>query len=381
MKSVILYAHPVENDGLSIQGDMLYRGMKENGEDARPCHWRGALQLDWLYRTFQPDIAIGIGFWGYTPDLILHPKQFGVTPVPWLVADGWVANYHNVLQELPLVFVTSTWVKEVYERDGVNTKNFVVAPVAVEPEVFKPIPKSDPRVQKLRELLGVKPEEKLLLTIGGDVTSKGAQEVLRALAQANKEFKNWKYICKAWEDDGRREYSDEENALIEALKLPKERISFLSGSYSREFIPYLLNAADIYMAPSRIEGFGMIQLEAQACGIPVISINAMGPKDTVVHGETGYLAKVAHTIDLDSELVYPEMGFPEEMRIFFERPKTFAYRADIDDLASYLLELLSNDEKRKQMGEHAREHASKNFNYRDLSAKMTQIIKDRLGIH
>src|SRR3989344_2922816 len=264
MKSVILYAHPVENDGLSIQGDMLYRGMKENGEDARPCHWRGALQRDWLYRTFQPDIAIGIGFWGYTPDLILHPKQFGVTPVPWLVADGWVANYHNVLQELPLVFVTSTWVKEVYERDGVNTKNFVVAPVAVEPEVFKPIPKSDPRVQKLRELLGVKPEEKLLLTIGGDVTSKGAQEVLRALAQVNKEFKNWKYICKAWEDDGRREYSDEENALIEALKLPKERISFLSGSYSREFIPYLLNAADIYMAPSRIEGFGMIQLEAQA---------------------------------------------------------------------------------------------------------------------
>ena len=60
MKSVILYAHPVENDGLSIQGDMLYRGMKENGEDARPCHWRGALQRDWLYRTFQPDIAIGI---------------------------------------------------------------------------------------------------------------------------------------------------------------------------------------------------------------------------------------------------------------------------------------------------------------------------------
>jgi glycosyltransferase involved in cell wall biosynthesis len=380
MKSVILYAYPPESDGLSLQGDMLYRGMKENGEAVMPCHVSGELQKDWIYKHFKPDVAIGVGFWGYTPNIILNPQKFGVTPVPWLVADGWVANYHDVLNSLPLVFTTSKWVVDVYARDGVNVKNFKVAPVGVEPEIFRPIPKTDPAIRKLRQMLGVKSGEKMILTVGGDVTSKGAQEILKALGKINKEFGNWKYICKSWEGGSNRDYHSEELELIKFLGLDNSRVSFLGGAYSREFMPYLLNAADVYAAPSRIEGFGMIQLEAQACGIPVISIDAMGPKDTVIHGETGYLAKVESTIDLDSELAHPDMGFEKEMRIFFNKSKTFAYRASVDDLASYLLTLLTDDRKRIAMGSAAREHAVKNFNYRDLAAKMTSIIKERLSL-
>ena len=380
MRSVILYAYPPETDGLSLQGDMLYRGMKQNGEEVMPCHWRGALQKNWIYKYFKPNVAIGIGFWGYTPDLVLNPRDFGVIPVPWLVADGWVANYQNVLNKLPLVFVTSKWVKDVYERDGVDTRNFVVSPIGVEPDVFYPIPKTDPRVREMREILGIKPEEKMILTIGGDVTSKGAQEMFKALAKVNSEFTNWKYICKAWEGDEDRDHNDEEIQLIEYLGLDRKKISFLAGSYSREFMPILLNAADIYAAPSRIEGYGMIQLEAQACGIPVISIDAMGPKETVVHGETGFLARIDSAINLDSEIVHPDMGFPREMRIFFDKAKTFAYRASVEDLANYLYILLTNDSKREQMGRAGREHAVNNFNYINRSAEMARIVKERLGL-
>jgi len=63
---------------------------------------------------------------------------------------------------------------------------------------------------------------------------------------------------------------------------------FLDGMYSHDFVSYLLAACDIYAAPSRIEGFGMIQQEASACGKPVISINAGGPVDTILHGKTGF---------------------------------------------------------------------------------------------
>ena len=63
----------------------------------------------------------------------------------------------------------------------------------------------------------------------------------------------------------------------------------------------LINACDIYCAPSRLEGFGMIQLEAQACGKPVISINVGGPKDIILHEKTGYLVDVEHEIKLESE--------------------------------------------------------------------------------
>ncbi|HZX49554.1 MAG TPA: glycosyltransferase family 4 protein [Candidatus Paceibacterota bacterium] len=380
MKSLVLYAYPPETDGLSLQGDMLYRGMKANGEEVMPCHWLASFQKEWLYETFKPQFALGIGFWGYTPDLILHPQKFGVTPVPWFVADGWVANYQELLGSLPLVFVTSDWVRRTYQRDGVDTKNFVTAHIGVEPELFRPIAKTDPAIQKLRSMWGVKPNEKVILTMGGDVTSKGAQEVFRALAKIGTRFENWKYICKAWDEEDERDHAEEELRLIEELGLPKEKILFLSGSWSREFIPYALSATDVYAAPSRLDGYGMIQVEAQACGTPVVSINEMGPKETVLHGKTGFLANVAETVDLESEIIYPEMGFKKQGRIVFDEPKTFAYRANTDELAEYLYTLLADDEKRLQMGQAARVHAVANFDYRNLARQMTNTIKERLHL-
>lgn len=380
MKSLVLYAYPPETDGLSLQGDMLYRGMKENGEEVMPCHWQSSLQKEWIYRTFRPDVVLGVGFWGYAPELILHPQRFGITPVPWLVADGWVANYHDIIGSLPLVFVPSDWVRQTYERDGVHTKSFVKAPIGVEPDFFKPISKSDPAVQNIRRMFGVTEDEKLILTIGGDVTSKGAQEVFRALAKIDREFPKWKYICKSWEEEDERDYAREETALLEELGLDLRKITFVAGSYSREFMPALLNAADIYAAPNRLEGYGMIQVEAMACGIPVVSIDAMGPRETIIHGKTGLLARVDHTVDLESEIIYPEMGFKKQGRIVFDEPKTFAYRANVDDLAAHLLLLLTNTERRAEMGRLAREHAVKNFHYRDLARAMANIIKERLEL-
>lgn len=378
MRSVVFYAYPPETDGLSLQGDILYRGMKENGEDVAPCHWLANLQKEWLCKTFQPDVAIGIGVWGYAPELILHPQKFGVTPVPWFVADGWVANYHELIGNLPLVFVTSEWVRQTYERDGVDTKNFVVAPIGVEPELFYPLSKSHPKIQAVRRIFQVAEDEKMILTVGGDVTSKGAQEVFKALAKIDKDFPKWKYVCKSWEEEEERDHADEELALLEELGLDRNKIVFVAGSYAREFVPFLLNAADVYAAPSRLEGYGMLQVEAMACGVPVVSIDAMGPKETIVHGKTGLLARVAETVDLESEIIYPHMGFKRQGRIVFDEPKTFAYRANVDDLAEYLLLLLTNTERRAEMGRLAREHAMQNFDYRKLARQMTQTIKDRL---
>ena len=155
MRSVILYAYPPEPDGLSLQGHSLYLGMKENGEEVMPSHLSSEFQKEWLYKYFKPDVAIGLGYWNYTPDIILHTQKFGVTPVPWLVADGWVANYQKEIGSLPLVLVTSEWVKKTYERDGVDTKNFEVAHIGFDLDLYKPIPKTDPRVAAVRKMLKI----------------------------------------------------------------------------------------------------------------------------------------------------------------------------------------------------------------------------------
>lgn len=380
MKSVILYAYPPEPDGLSMQGDMLYRGIKEKGGETMACNWQSKLQKEWIYKSFKPDVAVGIGYWGYTPEIVTHTQEFGITPVPWLVADGWVANYHKILSELPLVLTTSQWVTDTYQRDGVDTKNFRVAHIGVETDLFKPIPKTDPRIKKLREMIGIKDDEKVILTVGGDVTSKGAQEIFRALAKIKGDIGKWKYVCKSSESDCAEGHHEEEIGLMEELGLPRENVIFLGGMYSWDFMPILINAADIYAAPSRLEGFGMIQLEAEACGIPVVSIDHMGPKETIIHGKTGYLAKVASTVDLESELVYPHMGFDEEKRLYFDKPKTFAYRANIDELANYLKILLTDDKKREEMGKNGRELAIKKFHYHKTAEHVTNLLKDKLGL-
>ena len=68
-------------------------------------------------------------------------------------------------------------------------------------------------------------------------------------------------------------------------------------------MPYLIGACDIYAAPSRLEGFGMPQVEAGACEKPVIGINAMGMLDTLIHGETAFLANVAKKIVVDQVIL------------------------------------------------------------------------------
>ncbi|MCD4762339.1 hypothetical protein K8R32_05280 [bacterium] len=224
MKIAVLHAYPPEADGLSIQGYLLYRGLKENGVDVMPCHHQPSFQKQWVMDAFKPDVAIGVGCWTYAQDIIISPQNSGVIPVPWFVANGWVANYHKLISDLPLVFATSDWVTETYERDGVDTKNFQTLPIGFDPEEMRPIPQSDPKVQKLRAMLGIQSHDRMILTVGGDVTSKGAQEMFRALAEVDKEFKNWKYVLKHWDCDSAEAHGTEEDALIEELGLDRGKI-------------------------------------------------------------------------------------------------------------------------------------------------------------
>lgn len=378
MKILVLYPHPVEPDGVSLQGHYLIKGLRELGHEVLPCDRGNTLEKVYLYKSFNPDVVIGIGYWGDVPEIVHSPINHGLKVVPWFNADGWIANYHNTLNNLPLLAATSNWVKQTYIRDGVKGDNIHVCHIGYDPETFHPVQKNGEKIKKLRELLGVQDDEKMIFTAGGDVTSKGAQEMFKTLAIINKEFPNWKYILKTYSSSSADIHGAEEEKLIEELGLDPNRIIYLQGKYSPEFIASLLQACDIYAAPSRLEGFGMIQVEAMACGKPVISINVGGPRDTILHGKTGFLVDVADEIKLNSEWAYDWMGFEEKHKIIFDKPKTFAYRANIEQLAAATLALLKNDSLREQMGKNAAEHALKNFHYLISSQRMLELINQHV---
>lgn len=53
--------------------------------------------------------------------------------------------------------------------------------------------------------------------------------------------------------------------------------------------------ADVLLLPSEKESFGLVALEAMACGVPTIGSQAGGVPELVVHGSTGYLAEIGNT--------------------------------------------------------------------------------------
>ena len=380
MKVLVLYDYPPSPGGLATQGDLLYKGLLECGVDVHAVHFESSQEKEWYYRWFKPDVVVGIGYWGHTPDLVLHPQKHGILSVPWLVADGYIANYQNVLNELPLILVTSNWVKEMYVRDGIMPDNIEVLPVGCNTDSFRPFDKNDPKILAVRKAFGISPDQLMILTVGGDAASKGAREVMEALALINKEVPNWKYICKVWPQPRTLAQNLLDLELATSLGI-EEKIFYATNTVSRNFIPYLIGACDIYAAPSRLEGFGMPQVEAGACGKPVIGIKAMGMLDTLVHEETAFLASVAEKINAKEVVLGNESGYNENYKIVFDVPRTVDYRADVRDIASYMLTLFRDDDLRKSMGEKGRQRVVENFDYRVVAKRFLQIIDQKLGLH
>ncbi|QOW11808.1 glycosyltransferase family 4 protein [Kaistella flava (ex Peng et al. 2021)] len=379
MKVLVLYDYPPSPGGLATQGDMLFRGLIELGVDARAAHFESAQEKEWYYRWFEPDVVVGIGYWGHTPELILHPQRYGVLAVPWLVADGYIANYQEVLNELPLILVTSNWVKEMYVRDGIKAENIEVLPVGCDTSSFIPFDKNDPKILSVRESLGISADQLMILTVGGDAASKGAQEVMQALSIIDTKAPDWKYVCKVWPQPRTEVQNMLDLKMAESLGLEKN-ITYATNKISRNFMPYLIGACDIYAAPSRLEGFGMPQVEAGACGKPVIGINAMGMLDTLIHNETAFLADVAKKIVVNEVILGEESGYEANRKVEFDIPRTVDYRANVQDIATYLLKLMEDEELRIKMGKAGRERAVEHFDYKVVTKKFLQILQDKLGI-
>jgi glycosyltransferase involved in cell wall biosynthesis len=379
VKVLVLTEYPAPAAGLALQGELLCKGLREMGVEVHPVHLESSLEKEWYYRWFKPDVVVGVGFWGHLPNLVLHPHKFGMTAVPWLVADGYIAEHRDVLNALPLILVTSNWVKEVYVRDGIKGDNIVVLPVGCGTDHYAPHSRDNVKVKAIRESFGVAEDQLMILTAGGDGASKGAQEVMQALALIDAEAPDWRYVCKVWPQP-RTEIQNRIDLEMAVDLGIADKVVYSTNMVSQNYMPYLISACDIYAAPSRLEGFGMIQVEANACEKPVIAIDAMAFRDTMVHGETAFLAGVAEERKITEALIGEGHDYEQQQRIVFPNPRTAEYRASVPDIAKYLLMLMQDSALRQRMGHAGRKRIVELFDYRQVAKNFVQIVSDRLGI-
>lgn len=145
---------------------------------------------------------------------------------------------------------------------------------------------------KARNLLGLDPEEGIILHLGRMVPRKGADNVIRGFARYQQKSKipSRLVIVGGESDLPDPKQTPEIGRLMEIAKEEGMANSVLfTGRRSRKRLKHYYSAADVFVTTPWYEPFGITPVEAMACGTPVIGSAVGGIKYTVKDGETGFL--------------------------------------------------------------------------------------------
>lgn len=219
---------------------------------------------------------------------------------------------------------------------GIKGKPSEIIMNGIDVDSFRP-EKAD---TKLKELLGIKKNEKIVLFIGHLIPRKGVDILLESWKNVREEFKNVHLIL-----IGRGYGGESLEGLVNDYKETDSKIHNIPYVPNKNDLAKYYNISDVFALPTRLEGFGRTAAEAMSCGVPVVTTNAKGIKDVVLDGETGYQVNIDNV-----------MQFSEKLK-----------------------KLLSNDSLRLKMGLNARKRVEKEFTW-EASLNRAELFMDRLKL-
>jgi D-inositol-3-phosphate glycosyltransferase len=260
-----------------VQYDLLYSHYWLSGEVA--CLLRPELAARWAHTA-------------HTLGLVKNRTlASGARPEPGLRirVEGEIAQQADLL-----IVSTADEGDDLINSYKADPDRVFVVPPGVDLATFQPIDRSEAR-RKIGYGSG-----RLLLFVGRLERLKGVEVAIRALAMLRDREHDDVRLIVLGEDSREGDESEKERLKAVATMVNvRDRVDFL-GSVAQHELPYFYAAADACVMPSYSESFGLVALEAQACGCPVVASGVSGLRSVVRDEVSGYL------IDGHDPAVYAE---------------------------------------------------------------------------
>ncbi|MBE9205962.1 glycosyltransferase [Nostoc sp. LEGE 06077] len=219
------------------------------------------------------------------------------------IAETRLRVEQQVLEQADCVVVNSMQEKEEL-RNLVSQKGCIeLIPLGTNVDLFHPILQSEARIK-----LGLKLTEKIVLYVGRFDPRKGIETIVRACAQSQSRLtENLRLVIVAGSCSDRIDGIERQRIeqIVQEVGLAEKTL--FVGRVDHHILPLYYACADVCVIPSHYEMFGLVAIEAMACGTPVIASDVGGLKYTVVHQETGLLVP-PQNIELFTEAIDRILG-------------------------------------------------------------------------
>lgn len=220
-------------------------------------------------------------------------------------------------------------------------ERITVSPFGVDTNLFAPGSRDD----TLRDELQIARDAPLVTMLARFQSVKGHSTLLDAAPLILDIFPHARFLLVGDNEFGTSDADATRDAMHERVAADVQlRAAVVFAGFRRD-VPRILRASDVLVCPSAFETYGMANLEAMSCGVPVVSTNVGGPSETIVEGETGFLVP----------------------------PR------DVAALAARVNELLAQPALRQAMGTNGRRRVETHYALRDSVARLQGLYRAQLN--
>lgn len=255
---------------------------------------------------------------------LIRPDTYkGRARFPLISMTAWRLAVEGMREANHILSVSSHTKKDTIEHLKIPADQITVTPNAVDP-IYRPVDRET--IQAFRQRQRISPETFCLLNVGSNNSRKNVDGILEAVAllkQAGLPIHFWKASA---------DFNAEQMRFIQEHGL-ESCITYL-GKPDEETLVTIYNAADVLMAPSLYEGFGLTVLEAMACGTAVITASVSSLPE--VAGDAAILVDPTDTkaIAAAVQQLYADPSYCQELvRRGLERAKQFTWENTAEQVA------------------------------------------------